>query len=162
MNNLPYIAALIAVLVSSCKKGEITETDNLLYNEITNSEFIYSDFTPVITKGLANSPRGWERLKFNEIAYNALDENGRLPNGSSFPEGSIIVKEAYSDSNGVLIEYAIMKKSKTNKYAKKGWLWSEIKVDGTINYPVSNKGQSCLHCHTNPPNRDATRTFNLR
>lgn len=119
MKNTIYISVLLLLIISSCRKGEITETDNLLYNEIINTEFKYSNFTPVIVKGLANSPRGWERLKFNNIAYGALDENGRLTAGSAFPDGSIIVKEAYSDSNGVLIENAIMKKDPTNKYAKK-------------------------------------------
>jgi hypothetical protein len=162
MKNTIYISVLLLLIISSCRKGEITETDNLLYNEIINTEFTYSNFTPVIVKGLANSPRGWERLKFNNIAYGALDENGRLTAGSAFPDGSIIVKEAYSDSNGVLIENAIMKKDPTNKYAKKDWLWAEINANGTISYSVSYKGESCIHCHTKPENRDATRTFNLR
>lgn len=162
MVKISFMILLISLVITSCEKGEITETDNLLYNELVNSEFVYSNFTPEIVKGLANSPRGWERLKFNKIAYEALDENGRLPAGGTFPDGSVIVKEAYSDSNGILIEYAIMKKDPKNKYAKKDWLWSEIAVDGTISYPVSNKGQSCIHCHTQPINRDATRTFNLR
>jgi hypothetical protein len=156
------IILLMSFVMTSCEKGEITETDNLLYNELVNSEFVYSIFTPGIVKGLGNSPRGWEKLKFNKIAYEALDLNGRLPTGGEFPEGSLIVKEAYSDSNGVLIEYAIMKKDSKNKFARKDWLWSEITVDGTISYPVSNKGQSCINCHTKPFNIDATRTFNLR
>jgi hypothetical protein len=151
------------LLIISCRKNEVTPTDTDLYNEIMDTaNFTYSKLTPTIVKGLANSPRGWERIRFNKITFSALDNNGRLPRGSSFPEGSIIVKEAYTASNGSLYQYAVMKKDKKNKYEKKGWLWMEIETNGVASYAVSMKGKKCINCHTHPDNIDATRTFVLR
>jgi hypothetical protein len=159
-----FLFAITAIaLIMSCRKNEISPTDTALYEEIMDtSNFVYSTLTPTIVKGLANSPRGWERIRFNKIAFSALDNNGRLPRGSVFPDGSIIVKEAYTSFNGSLYQYAVMKKDKNNKFEKKGWLWSEIETNGFASYAVSMKGKKCINCHTRPDDIDATRTFVLR
>jgi hypothetical protein len=88
-----------------------------------------------------------------------LGNDGRLPKGAVFPNGTIIVKEAYSDLNGFLTQYAIMKKETTNKYTRNGWLWYEVNSYGTKPYSISVKGQKCINCHTRPATIDATRTF---
>lgn len=72
--------------------------------------------------------------------------NGRLPNGTSFPNGSIIFKEVRTDG-GTTVTYAIMYKSPLNQLAGSGWLWAELSPTGTVGYSVSNRGAGCTGCH---------------
>lgn len=116
---------------------------------------------------------GWIRMRFNPTAQSALDEQGDLPVGSTFPEGSVIVKETYdgeTDPEPRLIN--VMRKAPSDPNAGGGWVWGEYRNDGSPVVAVSQKGQSCVSCHSitaeNSPvagdlgNRDLVRTFGLR
>ena len=85
------------------------------------------------------------RTSLNATALGAL-QNGRLPNGTSFPNGSIIFKEVRTDG-GTTVTYAIMYKSPLNQLAGSGWLWAELSPTGTVGYSVSNRGAGCTGCH---------------
>jgi hypothetical protein len=167
MKKIVIISVVFAILgilkISSCKKADnLSSLDLLLYEEVSESIFTYSILTPNIVVALANSPKEWERIKFNSIAQNILNEDGKITSGAIFPEGSIIIKESYESFDGPLKEYSIMKKDSKNPYAANGWLWAEFDVTGRTTYSILNKGRSCKNCHSNPPNIDATRTFLLR
>jgi Cytochrome P460 len=98
-------------------------------------------------------------VKFDTIAYSVLTDDGKLPVDGTFPVGSLVVKELYDTEDGALVLYAVMKKS-ASENAKNGWLWAEFKADGATFYSVSEKGASCVGCHS-INHRDYMRLFDL-
>lgn len=152
----PFVALLIlTALVFSCKKRKLNSS---LYEEAKASGLSYYKGKDTIWSAKGGSPHGPFKLKFNSTAVSALGSDGKLPNGASFPNGSLIVKEVYSGSSITL--YAIMKKE-SSKYAGNGWLWAEFEPNGDTKYSVSKKGVECTGCHSNSGNRDYTRSFDL-
>ena len=101
------------------------------------------------------------RVRFNQTAAAALGGDGRLPSGSSFPNGSLVVKELYDTQNGSIALYAIMMKDSTDGNAGANWLWAEIKPDSKVAVSVTDKGSGCTGCHGSTPNRDYLRIFDL-
>lgn len=100
------------------------------------------------------------RVRFNGVAQAALDATGKLPAGSSFPNGSLIVKELFDSPTGPLVLYAIMKKDSASPAAGINWLWAEIKPDRKVKVSATKKGASCIGCHS-MQSRDYTRIFNI-
>ena len=153
------VLAMLIGYVSSCKKDDVdTEADDALYNEIKTGTYTYYQNGNLLN-GVSPSPHGSFRLRFNSIATAALDSTGELPTGSSFPTGSVIVKEI--NENGGLHLYAIMKKDPSNENAGSGWIWAELESDGSSHFSASKKGDGCISCHSGSPNRDLSRTFDL-
>ena len=149
----------VLFLCFSCTKDKIDiDEDRMLFEGVMASGFQYYQNGNKLP-GVAPSPHGNFRLRFNEIAAAVLDSSGELPGGTEFPQGSIIVKEVYSGNN--LDVYAVIKKESSNAVAAKGWIWAELNPDGTTHYSAGNKGQGCTGCHSGAPNRDFTRTFDL-
>jgi hypothetical protein len=149
----------VLIIIQSCKKDKVvTDADNALYSEITASGYSYYQ-NGYMLSGVSPSPHGSFKLRFNATAYAALDSNGELPIGSSFPTGSIIVKEIYNVSS--LNLYAVMKKDPSNENAGSGWVWAEFNIDGSTAFSTGKKGDACISCHSGTPNRDLTRTFDL-
>jgi len=149
----------ITLSIHSCKKDEKdTDADEALYNEVKASGYTYYQ-NGVTLAAAAASPHGSFKLRFNSVAHAALDSTGELPVGSGFPIGSIIVKEVYNGSS--LHLYAVMKKDPSNENAGSGWLWAELNTDGSTQHSVGKKGDGCVSCHSNSPNRDLSRTFDL-
>lgn len=110
MKKIVIISVVFAILgilkISSCKKVDnLSSLDLLLYEEVSESIFTYSILTPNIVVALANSPKEWERIKFNSIAQEIINEDGKITKEAIFPEGSIIVKESYEGPDGPLKEY---------------------------------------------------------
>ena len=99
------------------------------------------------------------RLRFNSIAFQALDANGELAENGRFPTGSILVKESYINSAPNIL--TVIKKSPTDPNAAEGWLWADFRLDGTPTISISDKGNRCTGCHNETPNRDRVRTFDL-
>jgi hypothetical protein len=151
---------LIAIIFfSSCKKDKTdTDTDEALYNEVKASGYTYYQGGNILA-GAPASPHGNFKLRFNSVAQTVLDSTGELPAGVSFPTGSMIVKEVYDGSS--LHLFAVMKKDPSNTNAAGGWLWAELNTDGSTNFSTGKKGDGCISCHSNSPNRDLTRTFDL-
>jgi hypothetical protein len=104
----------------------------------------------------AHQPR--VRVSMNSTAFDAL-LGGRLPEGESFPDGSIIVKEVIMDGRATLL--AVLVKDRSNPLAGHGWLWSELQPDGITVYSMRNRGEGCVGCHSRDegPRHDLIRTF---
>lgn len=151
-----------SLLFDSCKKKEEEENaaaDAELYNAVkSDNGYTYFQNGDLLS-GKAPSPHGSFKLRFNATAAAALDTSGYLPSGSSFPNGSIIVKDIYK--NGALDLIAVMKKDPGNDDAASGWIWSEYEPDGTVFYSISSQGDQCTACHSTSANRDLTKTFDL-
>lgn len=158
------ICLTIVILINSCTKDNVESTanDKNLYSAISSaSGYTYYRATPTITSAQENSPHSFERVRFNSIAASSLDSSGKLPVGSNFLNGAIIVKEIYTSINGSINQFAVMKKDPTNNGASNGYLWAEFKTDGTVTYSTANKGKDCTGCHSGSTNRDFIRTFDL-
>jgi hypothetical protein len=100
------------------------------------------------------------RVSLNARAMGAL-QGGRLPAGSSFPDGSIVFKELRSSAAASANAYAVMYKDAANPLAGRGWLWAEFSPTGIPLYSVSNRGNACTGCHSRErgPLNDLVRTF---
>lgn len=147
------------VIIQSCKKDKSDpDADSALYSETTTAGYTYYQSGNLLS-GVSPSPHGSFKLRFNATALAALDSTGELPAGSSFPTGSIIVKEIFSASNINLL--AVMKKDPSNSNAGSGWVWAEFNPDGSTAFSTGKKGDGCISCHSGTPNRDLTRTFDL-
>ena len=139
----------------SCRKDIgtnplIAYSDKALLDSAKNElAFIYYKNSPSTVYSGTSGPHGSFKLKFNKIAYAALTDNGKLPVGQKFPNGSFIVKETTSDV------YAMM-------YKKEGsWLWSEVNSNGSIVYSVDKDPQGCTNCHSQSGQRDLVVSFNF-
>ena len=149
----------ILVIIQACSKDKAhTDTDSKLYSEITTGGFTYYQNGNLLA-GVSPSPHGSFRLRFNSVAFEALDNTDELTTGHTFPDGSLIVKEIYVGNDPRF--YSVMKKEPINAYAGGGWIWAEYESDGTVLVSSGKKGNECTGCHGGSPNRDLTRTFDL-
>ena len=100
------------------------------------------------------------RTSLNALALGAL-QNGRLPAGGAFPDGSVIFKEIQPRAGAPATTYAVMYKDARNATAGSGWLWAEFGPDGSVQYSASNNGGACISCHQRQEGRshDLVRTF---
>jgi hypothetical protein len=100
------------------------------------------------------------RVSLNTIAAGAL-QNGRLPAGARFPDGSILLKEIRSSQTAAPTLYAVMVKDSSSSVAGNGWLWAELGPSGSVTYSVSNRGGVCTSCHLREqgPQNDLVRSF---
>ncbi|MDF2449843.1 MAG: hypothetical protein K0R26_2347 [Bacteroidota bacterium] len=158
--NLLYVVfggILFSCFCFSCTKDIgynplIAYSDKALYDSCRNEEaFQYYKNDPAAVYSGSNGPHGAFKLKFNKIAQTALTDNGKLPAGNSFPDGSMVVKEV--QHNGM---YALM-------YKRSGsWLWAEINSDGSVAYSVNKDGGAgCISCHSQGGHRDLVVSFNF-
>jgi hypothetical protein len=54
-----------------------------------------------------------------------------------------------------------MHKKATDPNSGINWVWAGFNADGSINFPVSNKGVGCKECHATNPNRDGVKIFDM-
>ena len=151
-----FFLAVASIIISSCKKEKLNED---LYEEVKGTGLILYQNKDSILSPAGTSPHGLFKLKFNATSTSQFGSDGKFPGGSTFKNGSLIVKEVYS--GGQLSLYAIMKKDADSKFSANGWLWSEYEPDGKVKYSITEKGKSCTSCHSGSPNRDLTRSFDL-
>jgi hypothetical protein len=152
-----FWTTVFSCIFYSCSKDvginpSLAYSDKALFDSCRNEKaFSYYMNNPGAIYSGANGPHGAFKLKFNKIALKALSDNGKLPVGSSFPNGSMIVKEV--QQNGM---YALM-------YKKTGsWLWAEINADGSVAYSVNKEaGAGCISCHSQSGHRDLVVSFNF-
>lgn len=143
----------ISVNLISCKKDDVSanETEIELYNMAkTTSGFTwYKNSDALLPKStLSGHSEAFLRTRFNTIAATMLDGTGKVKIAITFPEGSLIVKELFSNQT-TLSKYAILLKDSNNKYAdSNGWVWGYVKNDGSVVESSSNKGSSCKACHS--------------
>src|SRR5262249_58896372 len=85
------------------------------------------------------------RVSLNATAASVL-RNGRLPAGTTFPDGSVIFKEVLTSGRTPSV-YAVMYRDRTNANAGNGWLWAELRPNGGVEYSIANRGGACTGCH---------------
>ena len=139
--------------------------DEALFQQITLVEpftsYILFPNVDSIASGTLNGSTAHQplvRVSVNATAFNAL-QNGVLPAGSRFPDGSTVMKQIIS--NGETIPYAVIHKDNANQFSANGWLWAEYFPDGTPAISVTRGGSGCVGCHSREqgPQHDFVRTF---
>lgn len=142
----------------------ITSDEALFTHIILTDPFVsYSLFPRVdsVTSGTLNGSTAHQplvRVSVNATGLAVL-ENGTLPSGSVFPDGSVIFKQIIMGGQTVL--YAVILKDSRNPLAANGWLWAEYKPDGTTAISLTRQGSGCIGCHSREqgPQHDFVRTF---
>jgi hypothetical protein len=163
MKNTLSKAVLIfvcACLLEACTKEKETITpittdtktsDQLLFEKAKSVvDFTWFENADSLYKKSSGSGHGQPLFKtrFNAIAATKLTSDGRILPDANFPEGSLIVKELYKDSQ-TLDLYAILYKDSKNVDADaKGWVWGYIRPDGNVAVSATKKGASCISCHS--------------
>jgi hypothetical protein len=114
-----------------------------------------------VTSGTLNGSTAHQplvRVSMNTVAFGIL-QDGSLPQGTDFPDGSIIFKEIMMNSQTIL--FAVIFKDRTNSLAANGWLWAEFYPDGGTAYSITGRGNGCTGCHAREqgPQHDFVRTF---
>lgn len=152
---LAFIVILIACVFYSCTK-DVAKNPLLAYSDKalldssknTTAFIYYKDDASTIYPGTTGAHSSF-KLKFNKIAATVLTDNGKIPVGQQFPNGSFIVKEMQSGLNAFM-------------YKKEGsWLWAEIYSNGDVLYSVNKGSQPCINCHSQSGNRDLVVSFNF-
>ena len=160
-----YFSAIGIILIESCtyhdlgRDSDVVHTDETLFDEVNVTDGYQYYVNGNTLPAAIPSPHGSFKLRFNQIAWEALDSNGELPSGKGFPNGSVLVKEVYN-ADGLFV-YAVMKKEPSDASAGNGWLWAEYFPDGAIAFSIERRGNGCISCHSEVPNRDLVRTFDL-
>ncbi len=147
-------------LFTACRKGKKARgIDKDLYNMAKETTgFVWFKYSSALLPKSAGSGHNFAflRTRFNSIAAAKLDTAGKVINGTTFPEGSLIVKELYQNES-TFSRYAIMYKQGSSKYADKfGWVWGYMSSDGKVVEPAKNDGKECTGCHTQGGNIDLT------
>jgi hypothetical protein len=146
----------ISAIFFSCKKDVginplLAFSDKALYDSSKNeAAFVYYKNAPATIYSGTNGPHGSFKLRFNKVAATALTDNGKLPVGQKFPDGSFIVKDVQSSG---LIAF-MYKKSNS-------WLWGEINTDGSVYFSVNKDATTCTSCHNQTGQRDLVVSFNF-
>lgn len=158
LKSTKFLLFLSGFILISCKKDKVLEdTDLKLYEmaEESNGFTWFKNSTDFLAKssGTGHS-QAFLRTKYNTIASTILDSTGKIIVGTSFPEGSLIVKELYNEAKK-LERYAMLYKNSGNPNADdKGWVWGYIDSDKKVVIPASDKGKSCINCHSQSENID--------
>lgn len=147
------------IIASSCSKEKPTATgiDAQMYaiaQNLSGFSWYKNSDTLLTTSSGSGHNFSFLRTRYNVAAASRLDANGMVVNGAVFPEGSMVVKELY-DNDKVFKRYAILYKQSGNENADaNGWIWGYINSDKTVADLASNKGSSCISCHTQSDNID--------
>lgn len=167
--------SLGGLVFQSCTKDTATAPSNpnsaiasdaALFKLITQTEpfSAYSLFpnADAVTSGTLNGSTAHQplvRVSINAKAMSAL-QNGKLPSGARFPDGSVILKEIRNGS-GVTTEMTVIYKDSGNPLAGSGWLWAAFSPSGSVGYSITSRGGECTSCHSRErgPQNDSVRTF---
>ncbi|MDZ4663286.1 MAG: cytochrome P460 family protein [Bacteroidota bacterium] len=151
-----FLLTTISLAIFSCKKKK---TNEAMYEEASSGSLSFYKGKDTLWDPKGGSPHGFFKLKFNQTALNALGADGKLPLGQTFPDGSLIVKEIYT--NNALSLYAVMRKDPKSKFASNKWVWAEYEPNGKVVIGVNKEGKDCVSCHTGGNPRDLTLSFDL-
>jgi len=151
------LICIINGLMPSCTKEEATGTDKELLNlaQATTGFTWYKKSNILLAKSNASGhSEAFLKTRFNAVAAAKLDAGGKLVDGTSFPDGSLIVKELYKNES-TLNRYAILYKKAGHPDADaKGWVWGYVNADGSVAAAASQKGAGCAGCHSQSGNID--------
>lgn len=170
---LPLAAVVLAA--AGCKSG-VTEPTESSGGRITSNSALFTFVTqtqpfstympfPNLSAGTdgilvaSSAHQPLIRVSLNATAAGAL-QNGRLPSGTTFPDGSAIFKEVLTSGRTVDL-FAVMYKDRTNTLAGNGWLWAEFRPSGGVAFSVASRGSACTGCHAleQGPRNDLVRIF---
>lgn len=162
-NHLRHLFAFIFIVMicAGCKKedmptsgtvAQLAVTDANLYalarltGEVTYYKHSFTILPHAAGSGHTDFP--FLRTRYNKSAVTQLDANGKVYEGSIFPDSSLIVKELIA-TDSTIQRYAIMfKLTGALNTDVNGWAWAEISATGSVAYSVSNKGTGCFGCHS--------------
>jgi len=160
--NIVKASVLLLLLLSffsgGCKNSSQAEgIDRELYDKARETTgFIWYKKSDALLNTTSGSGHNFPflRTRYNSIASANLNDAGRIIEGSTFPAGSVIVKE-FHDSSKKIARYAVLYKNPDSKDAdSKGWVWGYINADGTIAQSATEKGNGCNSCHNQSGNID--------
>ena len=141
---------LLTLLACSKDKTGQKNIDQELYDNANSLEgFVWFKNTDQYLPKSSGSGHNYPKLRtrFNAVAAQMLDVDGKVITGVSFADGSLIVKELINDDNS-LARYAILFKDSDNKFADaQGWVWGYINSDQSIAVSAEDKGAACISCH---------------
>lgn len=157
---ISIVVIILLQFSSACNKNEDAEgIDKELFDmaEATNNFTWYKNSDENLDKSNGSGhPQPFLRTRFNSIAANHLDVNGKVVENTLFFDGSLIVKELIGSSNQIE-RYAILYKSSDSEAADdNGWVWGYLNADGTVAETALNKGAACISCHLQNGNIDYT------
>lgn len=165
------LAALLS-LMTAAHAVTITDQELLAFAAGPQFQFYKNDSSWLEFTPRGGGHAGFIRIRFNPLATADLDVYGKLPLGSEFRDGSLVVKEIRDDLNGSLSAIAIMLKMPAASNSNLGWVWGEYEADGRPIVSAGSNGRACVRCHSvtsaNSPvrgdqgHRDFIRTFGLR
>lgn len=153
-----FVISIIFITLFACEKETETTTDKELYQMATTNaqSFVwYKNSNALLNRSSGSGhTQPYLRTRYNTIAAEVLNDQGKIIDGSTFPEGSLIVKEL-TGSNEQVELYAILYKKSDHQYAdNKGWVWGYIDANGKVKESASKKGSSCIACHLQSGNID--------
>lgn len=174
MLRLTGLIAALVIGLNACKKDDgaapttpypITRgnIDSILYlqSSETAQQFLpYKNVDSIWISSAETGHSGFFKVRLNAIARSVLGPDGKLAPGKTFPDGSLIVKDLYTDKNGPRMLVAIMKKESLNPYSAQGWLWNELLEGGGDYVSAKQSGAKCVGCHS-ANDRDFVRVFDL-
>ena len=166
MGKMKTLLCSIFIIFSSCvsdkKEGPVI-SDATLYGltQSATSFSYYKNNLDTLDSDPASPHFPYVRIRFNSRAVSVM--NGGLSGltATSFPDESMIVKEVYDVKGGSLQTYAVMYKSKNAGNSGNGWVWNEMRADGSVIYSSARKGDQCVSCHQSGTAVDLVRTFGL-
>jgi Cytochrome P460 len=162
-----YIIVLTIVVISfdSCvsdKEEGVVISDATIYNLVKSSSFSFYKNKADTLKADPLSPHlSFLRVSFNPMAQSVMNDSLGALTASSFPDESMIVKEIYDIKGGGLQRYSVMYKLRGAANNGSGWVWNELRPDGSVIYSTAHKGDQCVSCHAEGVNSDLVRTFAL-
>lgn len=143
---------------NSCKhENDVSATDIALYELATAPDGFtwYKHADSLLTRS-SGSGHGepYLRTRYNATAATQLDGDGKVLPDAVFSEGSLIVKELYTNTT-TIGRYAILfKQSDSPDADDKGWVWGYINANGSVAESATNKGNACIGCHSQSGNVD--------
>ncbi len=165
-NNLLLFSTLLMASVAvftACSKDDdssssgITDQELLDLAKSTNGFIWYKNSDDLLPKSSGTGhAQPLLRTRYNATAAAQLDADGKVKAGTTFPDGSLIVKEL-NDNATTLAIYAVMYKQSDDPNADaNGWVWAYINADGSVLTSATGKGNGCNGCHGQADHIDFT------
>lgn len=148
----------ILLIWANCKKQATPDsTDGMLYDmAIERENATWYKMDDAFLDKSAGSGHNFPFLRtwYNPTAAQQLDTAGKVQANASFTDGSLIVKELYSQAQE-LERFAILYKDTDHPDADdRGWIWGYVNGNGSIATPAEDKGAICTGCHLQADNID--------
>jgi hypothetical protein len=149
------ICTIATLVFFGCGKTKAKTEHEAIFAKVKSLEgyVFYKNSSELLLKGNGSGHSNPKlATRYNSIAATMLNTEGKVIEGSVFPQGSLIVKDLY-DVNDKFDRYSIMYKDSTSKYKdERGWVWAEFKPNGKARYSIHKIGKACISCHNQAGN----------